>query len=486
MSLLPTFLVLLAAPTADVKSPEIVDAALYKNGYSAIVRKVELDADGDTMIGDIRPSMMGTFWVYGSPGLKLDSIVNTTVTNKTEVFANSVPEILRLNQGARVTLNLRDTAITGKLTKVTNIALIETADGTVAVNVSDISRATILGPAKMSSETTVPSGGLRVKSNGKGTLYLLSVETGLDWEPQYWFEVVDDSRLKFTMRTTVINNIGELKGADLSFVAGSPNLPMVGQWDPFTLFNQAYRPPVSGGFGGGAGRPAPMQNAAPATAGMEMGDVFDAGDASGDALGELFYYKRNKVDLAQDGKGYYVLFEAATNYSTLYTTDFSADTADEAPLETWQSLKFKNNSGAPLTTAPATAYRDSKLIGQDILKYTPAGSEGSLKLARAVDISSVYNSSESSAGTMVVNGRTYQVALRAGTVTIHNTKKDGVLIEGQAIAQGEVQSADNAGDIKRMAERLTELNPMSRIKWTIRLKANEKRQLKFTYKRVIQ
>ncbi|MBL8059457.1 MAG: hypothetical protein JNK63_01935 [Chthonomonas sp.] len=483
MSLLTTLLALTAAQASDVKSPQIIDAALYKNGYSALVRRVELDADGDTMIGDIRPSMMGTFWIYGSPGLKLDSIVNTTVTNKTEVVASSVPEVLRLNKGAQVTLHLKDTSLKGKLVQITSIAMLETADGTIAVNVNDVVRVTVHGVAKLSSETSVPSGGLRVKANGKGTLYLLSVETGLDWHPQYWFDILDNSHLKFTMRTTVENEIGNLAGADLSFVAGSPNLPMVGQFDPFTLFGAAYRPPMGGS---GGGRPSQMQNAAPAmSGGFEMGDVFDPGDASGESMGELFYYKRQKVNLAKDEKGYYVLFEAATTYSTLYTTDFSADVADDAPLETWQSIKFKNTSGVPLTTAVATAYRESKLIGQDILKYTPSGSEGTLKLARAVDISSVYNSSETSGGTLTINDRTHQVAIRTGTVTIHNTKPEEVVIEVQAIAQGEVQSADSGGEIRRLAERLTELNPMSRIKWTLRLKANEKRQLKFAYKRVL-
>ena len=482
--MLTTLITLTLAQTSDVKSPQIIDAALYKNGYSALVRKVELDADGDTMIGDIRPSMMGTFWVYGSPGLKLDSIVNTTVTNKTEVIASSIPEVLRLNKGAQVTLHLKDTALKGKLVNTTNVAMLETVEGTVAVNVSDVVRVTIHGPAKLSSETSVPSGGLRVKANGKGTLYLLSVETGLEWDPQYWFDIIDSNRLKFTMRTTVVNGIGNLAGTDLSFVAGSPNLPMVGQLDPFTLFGAAYRP--QGGSGGSPGRPTAMQNAAPAmSGGFEMGDVFDPGDASGESAGELFYYKRTKVDLAKDEKGYYVLFEAATTYTTLYTTDFSADSMDEAPLETWQSIKFKNTSGVPLTTAPATAYRESKLIGQDVLKYTPAGSEGTLKLARAVDISSVYNSSETSGGTMTINQRTHQIAIRSGTVTLHNTKREDVVVEVTAIAQGEVQSADNDGEIKRLAERLTELNPMSRIKWTVRLKPNEKRQLKFSYKRVL-
>lgn len=478
MSLL-TLLPLALAQAPQVKVPEIVDAALYKNGYSAIIRKVDLDADGDTMIGEIRPSMMGTFWVYGSPGLKLVSLVNTNVANKTEVVATTIPEILRLNKGADVTLQVRDLTIKGKLLDTTSIALLQVADGTMAINLNDISRVIIHGAAKSSSEVSVSSGGLRVKANGKGSLYLLSVETGLSWDPQYWFEILDDSRLKFTMRTTVLNGIGTLRGTDLSFVAGSPNLPMVGQFDPFTLFGSAYRPVD-------AGRPAAMQNAAPVQAGrFEMSDVFDPSDASGESLGELFYYKKQKVDLAVNEKGYYVLFEAATTYSTLYTTDFSADAADEAPLETWQSIKFKNTSGVPLTTAPATAYRDSKLIGQDVLKYTPSGLEGTLKLARAVDISSVYNSTEASAGTLVNNGRTYQVVLRSGTVTVQNTKREDVLIEIQAIAQGEVQSADSGGTFKRMAERVTELNPMSRIAWTIRLKPNEKRQLKFSYRRVL-
>lgn len=490
MTILNAFALLAAmAPGSEVKTPQIMQAALYKNGYSAIIRKVELDADGDTMIGGITPSVMGTFWVYGSPGLRIDSLINTMVTDKAEIVANSIPEILRLNKGATVTLQLKDAAFTGKLVDVTNVAILQVGDGTMVVNLADIVRISIQGPAKLNTETTTSTGGLRVNANGPGTLYLLSVESGLDWDPQYWFDILDDSRLKITMRTSVSNDIGPLKDAELSFVAGSPNLPMIGSYDPFTLFTTGFRRD-SGGFGGGGtgapGRPSQMQNVAPtAGASFEMADAFNPGDASGESLGELFYYRRQKVNLVKAEKGYYVLFEAATTYSTLYSIDFSADEIDDSPLATWQTIKFRNSSGVPLTTAPATAYRENKLIGQDNLKYTPAGAEGSLRLARAVDITSRFNSTEASDGTLVIDRTTHQVVLRSGTVTLQNLKKEDALIEVQTTTAGEVVSADNGGEFKRLAERVNDLNPMSRIKWTLRLKPNEKRQLKFTYRRVL-
>ncbi len=489
MSLLNSLalLAVTAAPGSEVKTPQIMQAALYKNGYSALIRKVELDADGETMIGGITPSVMGTFWVYGSPGLKLDSLINTMVTDKTEILASSIPEILRLNKGAQVTLQLKDAAISGKLVEISNVAIVQTAEGMVVVNLADIVRATIQGAAKLNSEVTTTTGGLRVKANGPGTLYLLSVESGLDWDPQYWVDVLDKSRLKLTMRTTVSNSIGELKNADLSFVAGSPNLPMIGQYDPFTLFTSGMRR-GEGGFGGGAapGRTSQMQNAAPAASeAFDMGAVFNPGDATGESLGELFYYKRQKVDLKAGEKGYYALFETATTYNTLYTIDFAADAIDDSPLEAWQTLKFKNNSGVPLTTAPATAYKDSNLIGQDMLRYTPIGGEGSLRLARAVDITSRLVSSEVESDTIVIDRNTRQRVLRSGTVTLHNTKPDTVSIEIQGVVGGEVMSVDGGGVHRRLAERVNDLNPLSRIKWTLELKGGEKRTLKYTYRRVL-
>ncbi len=472
----------------EVKTPQIMQAALYKNGYSAMIRKVELDADGDTMIGSITPAVAGTFWVYGSPGLKLDSIVNTTVTDKTEVTANSIPGILALNKGATVTLEARGKEYTGKLIETNSVVILETADGMIVLPMADITRAVIQGKAKLTSEATTSTNGLRVKANGKGTLYLLSVEPGLDWVPMYWVDILDNTRLKLTMRTSVTNSVGELKAADLSFVAGSPNMPFIGQNDPFTLISIAGR---QGGFGGGVGggpggRPsAAMQNTAPPGMAFDMESAFETGAPTGDSIGELFFYKRQKVDLKAGEKGYFVLFETPTTYTTKYTLEVPAREVGESALTTWQTIKFKNNSGVPLTSAVATAYRDTNLIGQDELKYTPAGAEGSLRLARAVDIPGKFTVSELSSDTVVVNTIQRQRVVRAGKIEVQNTKQEAVEMEVSTAFAGEHLSSDNTPEVRKLAERLTELNPTTRIKWSITLKPGEKRSLGFTYRQVL-
>ena len=477
----------MAPGASDVKVPQIVQGALYKNGYTAVIRKVELDADGDTMIGSITPSVMGTFWVYGSPGLKLESMVNTTVTDKVQAVAQSIPVLLALNKGAEVELTTsRNVKLVGKLIDINSVAMVQTDKGLEIVNVNDITQALIKGNVKTTTEVATSTGGLRVKANGPGSLYLLSVEPGLDWTPMYWVDILDDSRLKLTMRTSVTNEIGDLKDADLSFVAGAPNIPFLYENDPFTLFAAQMNARGSAGMPGGFAGGGAMQNRAPAAdAGFSMEKAFEAGPADGDAVGELFYYRSKKVELKRGEKGYFVLFENATTYSTLYTLDIPAEEIGDSVPDTWQTIKFKNTSGVPLTTAPATAYKNNNLVGQDMLKYTPAGADGTLRLARAMDIPARFTGTETSNDTVVIDNVTHQRVVRNGKIDIQNMKKEDALIEIETGFNGELLSLDGGGESRKMNQRINQLNPYTSAKWTVRLKPNEKRTLNFSYRRVL-
>lgn len=469
-------------PGATIKTPSLFQAALFKNGYSALVRRVELDADGDTMISGIAPAVMGTFWVYGSPGVKVESLVNTTVSERTQVSANSVAAILALNKGAQVALETKTGPVSGKLVEINSVAVIEGKDGIALVPTGDITRATIMGPAKLTVETQTSSNGLRVRSNGGGTLFLLSVEPGLSWAPQYWVDLQGENKLKLTLRTSLVNDIGELKGADISFVAGAPNMPFLGSWDPFTLIEAVRRP---GGFGGGGVPGGMMQNAAPAAPTMDMAAAFDTPAPEGNAMGELFFYRRQKVDLKQGERGYYVLFEATSEFSTLYTLNVNADESNDVVPQTWQTIKFKNNSGVPLTSAPATAYRDNNLVGQDELRYTPIGGEASLRLARAVDIPAKLTTSEVDSDTIVIDRATRQRVTRTGVIDVQNLKREEVRLEVSTFFGGQIVTAEGDPVRRVSAERVNELNPTSTLKWEIRLKPGERRALKFSYRRVL-
>lgn len=481
LSLLAT----LVAQPGEVKKPQIIEAALYKNGYSAVVRQVQLDADGETMIEGITPAVTGTFWVYGSPGLRIDQLINTTVTDKTEVVAGSLIEWLALNVGAQAEVVVANGSTTeklsGKLVAVNQVVLLDQGTTMLSVPANQILRASVLGTPKFKRDQQISRQGLRVRHNGAGTLYLLSVEPGLDWTPMYWVDLVDQRNLKITMRTSVANEMGDLNQAELSFVAGAPNMPFLGSWDPFTLIQFAQQP---------GGRAGSMQNAAPMTAGMADGaamrrEAFDVESASGDSIGELFFYKSRRVDLKRGERGYMVLWEAQSTYTTVYTLSVPEEVSEDQELPTWQTVKFKNTSGVPLTTAVATAYRSQQLVGQDELKYTPAGAEARIRLARAVDIPATGSVSELASEPLVIDNVTRQRVTRKGTIDVQNMKSEEVTIEVDTSFEGSMLTVDQGGVDRKLAVRLNALNPRTQIRWTIKLKPGEKRTLSYTYVRVI-
>ena len=489
--LLSFALALTAAPAAEqVKNPVITQAALYKNGLSAMVRTVALDADGDTMIGGIKPAVLGTFWIYTTSGVQIESIVNTTVTDKTEVMASSIPQILAMNKGKEVEIDFRGKSYTGKLIDSNTVVILEKDGNTQIFPMNEIGRAVIMGKANLTFEQMVQTRGLRVKSKGGGNLSLLSVEPGLDWSPQYWVDLTSDKQLKLTMRASVTNEVGDLENAEMSFVAGSPNMPFAGQYDPFTLIEIAakYGRNMPGGSGGNEMRRG-SQNSAPMAAQSDgmMDSPFETGDPSGDAVGELFFYKSKKVSMKNGEKGYIVLFETKADYITKYSLEIPEFAGNEEgqTWPTWQTINFKNTSGVPLTSAVATAYRDNNLVGQDELKYVPPAGDGKLRLARAVDIPARVVSNEQASDTIVVNGTTRQRVIRSSVITVQNLKKEAVDLEVTTSFAGEVMKSDMGAEVRKLAVRFTELNPTSNLTWKIKLKPGEKQSLSFSYRRIL-
>lgn len=501
-------LALVAQPTAE--APKIVGVSMFKNGYAVVTRAISLGGDGTARVESFPTGSLGTLWFGASQGTKLEDVrtVREKVTNT--ALLTAFDQFLQANVGKTATLLTANLGtLNGKIVGAQGSTLILDENGAISmINLSEVRKISITG-ATTSRTFETERRVLQIKGGARGTVYMVSLERGITWAPNYSIDIQDDDTLTLTGKATVLNDLGELQNIEARFVTGFPNLPYAGLPDPLTYggtvdqFIGLISGTGSAAFGGGgapAGRRAEMmtQNAAAPAPIMDM-NAMDPVTKGTDQKEELFFYKRPGLDMKLGDRAYFVLFRANAEYRRLYTWDVSSaietdpygrymPNPREAAEEVWQTLTFKNPAGMPLTTGVATTFRDNDILGQDMMTYTSTGAEAQVKITKALDIHAerFEEETERVRAAQRVSGTDYDLVTVKGTLRVQNRKADTVSMRIRRTIDGELVSAEGNPKTLRMASGLRQLNPRTSLEWAPTVEPGKTVTLTYTYKLYVQ
>lgn len=482
----------LAAP-ADLAKTRISEAALFKNGYAVVVREVDLDKSGTTLVGELPNPTMGSFWVTASPGVKLKTLINGFSTSKTTATVGSMDELIRLNVGKDATFDMNSGGpVIGKiLSEAGAIVTIQTGKGTVTVFKSAVQRVTIESGAKTTSEFESRNRVIKIVAEGAGKAYLVGLERGLTWVPAYSVDLSDPKKLKLIARATIVNDLGNLKGIPVKLITGFPNINSYGQ-DPFFAGDmnqvlgtmmQAGRPAGPGGFGGGM----MTQNAAPSMASFD--EAFGVPQNTTESDGDLSFLKLPSVTLETGERSYNILFTTESPYEHLYTWDVGSAIVNEAytgiggQQEVWHTIKFKNGAGQPLTTAPAMTWANGNILGQGMINYTPNGSDVMYPINKALDVVADAQEEEIDRkmdALQLRNGASYDLVKLKGTLELQNRKDEAVKVRIKKNLTGEILDGGN-GTMSKIAKGLRDTNSESQLKWEQTIESGKRLTINYTY-----
>ena len=155
----------------------------------------------------------------------------------------------------------------------------------------------------------------------------------------------------------------------------------------------------------------------------------------------------------------------------------------------WRSIKLKNETGMPWTTAPALTFRDWKPLGQDILAFTPINTETTVRVTPATEVVGTYKVEEKSRVRQIIKpskpdgtgGEVYDLVTIEGTIKLRNMKKLPVDVIITRRVSGIVTQASDGGAIVREGADVQALNPNSVVKWGFSLPPGEK-ELRYLYR----
>jgi hypothetical protein len=159
-------------------------------------------------------------------------------------------------------------------------------------------------------------------------------------------------------------------------------------------------------------------------------------------------------------------------------------TSDAAANSIWHSIRLKNSSKFPWTSAPALVISGTKPVSQDTLPYTPKAASSNLKVTIATDIRSRHEEQEIGREQNVPRRRNYQYDLVTveGTLKVKNYKSKDVRLNIRKTIRGAVESQSDGGEAVKLGEAIQTDNPMSRLAWEITLKPGEDRVVTYKYK----
>jgi hypothetical protein len=158
--------------------------------------------------------------------------------------------------------------------------------------------------------------------------------------------------------------------------------------------------------------------------------------------------------------------------------------SDAAANSIWHSIRLKNASKFPWTSAPALVISGTKPVSQDTLPYTPKAASSNLKITIATDIRSSHDEREVAREQNIQRRRNYQYdqVTVEGTLKVKNYKSKEVRLNIRKTIRGEVESQSDEGKSIKLGEAIQTDNPMSRLTWEVTLKPGEDRVITYRYK----
>jgi hypothetical protein len=468
---------------------------------------------------------MGTVWGYsGTPNTKVQQLLaSETARPDTETImrVGDLFDLLKSNEGSRIHIDAYENktfegaySLIGNDANNYSIAL-QTERGTIVIAPGRIQTVEIIGKPNFEKKVIVknaPENRLAIRTDGAKdgqpiNLGVAALERGIRWIPAYRVEVKGEpiKEAKLELEAVLVNELADLKGSEVYFVVGVPSFAFKDTLSPLSL-NQAFAG-VSGYFS--AGQINVMGNAI-MTQQTRMGESADESgmnpspttpedeQTTSMSAEQLYLYKTDQLDLKKGERTSLRLFSLtipATEVFEWTVMDPPRPAGDEYSARlslgqdlssgVWYSLRLKNETGMPLTTAPAITFRDWKPLGQDLIRFTPIGGENILRVSPATEVIGTHTLEEKTRETVILksNGSNYTFDLITveGTMKIRNVKKQPVEMVITRNINGEVISATDGGKIKREGFNLASLNPNSVVKWNVSVPPGEK-EIKYTYK----
>ncbi len=517
--------------------PEVNRVAVFKNGYAFTYREAETEANnGWVYTGTVPAGALGTIWGYSlDPKVRITQLLASNSDRKESKRIENLAEYLLTNEGSRARFTLNNEknvegtyevvmqggdfltsqkisldAEAYKRIDPSRMSLIVRAQaGALFLPLANILSVEIIGQPKIDRPVLIKENRLAMKvagATGNVRLGIAALERGIQWIPSYRVEVKGSpvNEAKLELEAILVNDMTDLKDADVYFVVGVPHFLFQNEISPLAI-NQTFAG-VSGNLQQ-YGRI--LSNAAMTTLDAGVGlsrEISDPSPTIDDdeqaqtlSAEQLFLYKADALTLKKGERAAMRFFSLTVPCSEVFewTIDDAAQPINYAshdglairvPAFTnrfWYGLRLKNETEMPWTTAPAISFREWRPMGQDLLTFTPVGGENVLRVSPATEVIGTHRIVEKSraAEQKRINGAivSFDLVTLEGIIEVKNVKKQPVDAVVTRNLTGKITGIADGGIVTREGSNIQSDNPHSVVKWNLAIPPGTK-EIRYSYK----
>ena len=479
----------------------VKEVTIFKDGHAYVLHEgsVQTNENGDVVLDELPAPIMGTFWAYSAnPEERLQCVISSRDEVDVEKTAMTVEELLKSNIGkdilfrdshsgqqqeAKIIRVLEDEKQPQNNTG-NKIVLLKIREGIKALPVGQIQNITFLeNPSdrvkhKIAKDTmTLKLEHMSKKSDTNAQIGMAYIQKGLRWIPSYRVEIDGKGNAVIKLQGTIINELADLEDVSTHLVIGVPTFAFKDTPDPISF--QETIAQLSGHFRPNSRTAYGFDNAIMSQSAARFTEVrnrrveheIDLGpELTGMKTNEdLFVFSLDHITLKKGQRMVLPIAEYTLSYEDIYTVDINFT----PPLEmrrnfntdqhlqlarlfhapkAMHKIRLTNKSEYPLTTAPATIFKDGRVLAQGMMTYTSIGGTGDLEITTAVNIK-VKNSDQQVTTTPNAekwNGDSYTKVDMTGTVELTNYSDKTVTVFVKHSVLGNVDKATQGGTVKQL------------------------------------
>jgi hypothetical protein len=457
------------APRNMTFSTKLKSVAVFRDGFGYYVREGRVKLENGWATTDLVPAAIkGTVRFYTlDKGDRIDQVVIGKENRLDFANADEIKKRLADKIGLRLTiLTNGGQRHEGELAKILDdMLLLRIGEAFVGVPYGSIRTILLAGfPVRIKVSSTDPN-----KVVGIGVAYL---QEGIRWEPSY---VLDMSGKQGTLslRASMQNTTEQIADSDVFFVVGSPFVANRGIQD--MLVPAAATPAEP--------EPKKDEKEKERESRERRGEAFEEAERASvqnatvtrEEAGELYYYRKPGLSLATSDVAMVSIFDSVVPVAPRF--EWNADGEEVSYL-----VSITNRSKEPLTTGPVFVLEDGKAIGQETVKYTPAGATTEIRLSRGIGLKVEKTESEVKRLAPVRVGRTdYVPVVLKGTLTITNHRTEATPVKVTKTVRGRVDKQSDGGTVKQTQILNGEPNPINDLEWTITVPAGATKTITYTF-----
>ena len=496
-----------------VWQPKTQSVAVFKNGLGFFNRRASVQLrDGWCYATDVPPAAFGTLAVFSHDQQQTVDLVGAGPGEIVSFDGHHAPGDLdskrrRLQDSVGLKVELTyvrqgaSRAAAGTLISIgPEYAVLEADTQTLAVALRQITQMQVLDlPLRIhvSRQESAPA-------SQEADLGIAYLRKGITWIPEYTLRILDDETAELTLRGTLVNEAEDLVHCDVNFVVGVPHFVHSELMSPIAV-GRAIRTlgPVLATEGVPSQVMSQIMNRAAIannslvspqldqSSGAETRSVpVDSGDLASvignlpqlesAAAGDFTVYAKQDLTVRRGERAIVTLFTQQIRYRHLYRWETAG------PIQHF--LTLENTTPTAWTTGPCLTLSEGNPLSEDLLRYTPRGGRGELKVTTAINIAHTYSEEEVDRKLKVHeprNNEFYDLVSVAGSIRLKNFQEQPVDIMIEHPIQGRPTEVDSEGTIHIDATKLRLIERAAMIHWRLSLPPGQETVLKYRYERYV-